>query len=347
MAHWVHQHALSPDQGFAQRARERQSQLTKPPGSLGRLERLAVDLCALQGRDQPAAEHVEIVVFAGDHGVVEEGVSAFPQAVTGEMIKNFVRGGAAISVLAQQLDAGLTVVNMGTVSGEDFGDPVVGRPVAASTRNLVREPAMTAEQCDQALAVGREMVAQFTDQVDILVGGEMGIGNTTSASALACALGAGNPEELCGPGTGLDRDGVSLKSRIVSRALERVGDRNSVLEILAEFGGFEIAALTGFYIAASQKGLVCLVDGFITSVAALVACRINPGCRPWLVFSHTSAEPGHAKILSALDGKPLLNLEMRLGEGSGAGVAVSLLRNACALHNGMATFAEASVSDGS
>ena len=347
MTNWFENETANADESQAEQAVARQGQLTKPPGSLGRLEEAAVRLCALQARPEPAVDHVEIVVFAGDHGVVDEGISAFPQVVTGEMVRNFVRGGAAISVLADQLGAGLTVVNMGLVSVDAFGDPVVDRPVGPGTRNFAVEPAMSRDQCFQAMSAGKEIVYQFTAQVELLVGGEMGIGNTTAAAALACALGAGSADELAGPGTGLDSAGVSHKCRIIEKALARMGERGDPVEVLAELGGYEIAALTGFYIAAAQRGIPCLVDGFITSVAALVANRINPGCREWQLFSHASAEPGHARVMTALSAQPLLDLGMRLGEGSGAGIAVNILRSGCGLHNRMATFEEASVSDGS
>jgi len=332
----------------------RQGQLTKPPGALGQLETLAVQLAAMQGAEKPQVERVQISIFAADHGVAAEGVSAFPQAVTGEMVKNFARGGAAICVLAKTLAARLEVVNLGTVNDPGDWPNVVRAVIAPSTANFAVAAAMTEAQLAQALQAGDDSVLRAKrDGVQLFIGGEMGIANTTSASAIACALLQQSPQLLAGPGTGLDSAGVAHKAEVIGRALalhnllpapvggEGGGD---ALEILRCVGGFEIAALSGAYLAAAQTGIPVLVDGFISSVAALVAVRINPGVRAWLLFAHTSAEPGHRCVLAALDAQPLLQLGLRLGEGSGAAVAVPLLRLACALHNGMATFAEAAVS---
>lgn len=347
-AEWLLRACAGPDETIADAARTRQSQLTKPPGSLGALEDLAVRLAALQKTQAPAVDRVWISVFAADHGVAAEGVSAFPQAVTGEMIRNFARGGAAISVLARTLGATLEVVNLGTVN--DPGDiPGVRRAVIApSSANLCERPAMTHAQLDAALEVGRDSVHRARDcGAQIFIGGEMGIANTTAATALSCALLDAAPDTLTGAGTGLDAEGIEHKRRVVERALARHADVRNPLEQLRCLGGFEIAALTGAYVAAAQAGVPVLVDGFIATAAALAAVRIDPGVREWLLFSHCSAEAGHVALLRALDAGPLLDLGMRLGEASGAAVALPLLRLACALHNGMATFAEAGVSDAS
>ncbi len=341
---WFLQDTATVDSVSGDRARKRQLSLTKPPGSLGRLEDHAIVLSSLQGRTDPAVDHVSIAVFAGDHGVAHEGVSAFPQVVTTEMVRNFVRGGAAISVLAKKLSADLTVVNAGTIHRDGFGKPVVDRPVARGCGNIAIEPAMTREQCIQALSLGKAIVDGYGRNCELVIGGEMGIANTTSATALAVAMGAGDPRSLAGPGTGLDDAGMEHKIAVIEKAVSRPSTRTQPVDILADLGGFEIAALTGYYLAAAQRGVAILVDGFIASVAALAASRINPGTRDWLLFSHTSAEPGHRRILESLHAEPLLCLEMRLGEGSGAAVAVDLLRSACALQNEMATFAEAGVS---
>jgi nicotinate-nucleotide--dimethylbenzimidazole phosphoribosyltransferase len=348
MDKWIYRRANQPDEAMKVAAVQRQLQLTKPPGSLGRLEDIAVELSAMQGRLNPSARNVQIAVFAGDHGVACEGVSAFPQVVTVEMVKNFIRGGAAISVMAKELGAGLTVVNAGTVSEQPFAQPVVDRPVSLGTQNLAAEPAMTLTQCYQALELGKDITDGFPVDTEIVIGGEMGIANTTSATALAAVFGAGAAAELVGPGTGLDNKGVERKCKVIERALMRFNEAHSVAEplvMVCELGGFEIAALAGYFIRAAQQGFPILVDGFIASAAALAACRINPSVRPWMIFAHSSAEPGHRLVLEALHARPLLSLGMRLGEGSGSAVAVSLLRSACALQNGMATFAEAGVSD--
>ena len=345
MNHWYLEKSRQLDEGMRDKATQRQLTLTKPPGSLGRLESVAVRLSAMQGRSTPSADKVEIAVFAGDHGVANEGVSAFPQVVTMEMVKNFIRGGAAISVMARQLNAGLTVVNAGTISEQKFGPPVVDRPIGKGTGNIVIESAMNRRQCLAALQLGKDIVAGFDQATVIVIGGDMGIANTTSATALAVAYGVADAPDLVGPGTGLDAQGVQRKLTIVERAVARVGGNNDAPGLLAELGGFEIAALTGYFIHAAQRGMTILVDGFISSAAALAACKINPSVREWMLFAHTSAEPGHEFILQALAADPLLSLEMRLGEGSGSAVAVSLLRSACALQNEMATFVEAQVSD--
>jgi nicotinate-nucleotide--dimethylbenzimidazole phosphoribosyltransferase len=343
---WLATPCAEPDADFQQRARARQAQLTKPPGSLGRLESAAIHLAGLQRTGQPAVERVWVSVFAADHGVAGEGVSAFPQAVTGEMVRNFAGGGAAISVLARALDARLDVVNLGTVNDPGEIDGVRRAIIAPSTANFCDGPAMEADQLATALAVGAERVqAAKAAGAQLFIGGEMGIGNTTAATALACALLQASPQELAGAGTGLDSAGIARKRAVVERALARHAAAVEPLEQLRCLGGFEIAALVGAYIAAAQAGVPVLVDGFITSVAALAAARIQPGVREWLLFGHRSQERGHTVVLAALDAEPLLDLGLRLGEASGATVAVPLLRLACALHNGMATFAQAGVSE--
>ncbi|TBU97329.1 nicotinate-nucleotide--dimethylbenzimidazole phosphoribosyltransferase [Stutzerimonas kirkiae] len=332
------------DETARQQALARQRQLTKPYGALGRLETLAVELAAMQGREKPRLERLAISVFAGDHGVVAEGVSAYPQSVTGEMLRNFVRGGAALSVLARHLDAPLEVIDLGTVQPLRL-DGVRHLRLGPGTANMAQTAAMTIEQCDAALAAGRDSLRRAAEGgAQLFIGAEMGIGNTTVASALACALLGATPAALVGPGTGLDDQGVRHKRRVIERALA-LHEASAPLDILRKLGGFEVAALCGAYLACAQAGIPTLVDGFICTAAALCATRLNPGCRDWLLFAHRSAEPGHAALLQALAAEPLLDLGLRLGEGSGAALAVPLLRQACALHGEMATFAEAAVSD--
>lgn len=346
MNDWLAAPVRAPDAASAQVALARQATLTKPPGSLGQLEAIAVQLASLQCREKPRAERVWIAVFAGDHGVAAEGISAFPQAVTGEMLRNFAYGGAAIAVLARELKATLEVVNLGTVN--DPGDiPGVRRHIiAASTENFCKAAAMTDAQLDTALGAGAMSVDEAVKAgVDIYIGGDMGIGNTTSASALACALLGEDAAILTGAGTGLGAEGIAHKVQVIERALRMHAGADTARERLRTLGGFEIAALAGAFVAAAQRGLPVLVDGFIASVAALAAVRLRPDVRPWLIFAHRSQERGHARVLAALNAEPLLDLGMRLGEASGAAVAVPLLRLACALHNSMATFAEAGVSE--
>ena len=335
------------DTQAVEQAQARQQQLTKPAGSLGRLESLAVQLAGLQGQVKPNLDQVWIAIFAGDHGVVAEGVSAFPQEVTGQMLLNFVSGGAAISVLARQLGARLEVVDLGTVT------PTLNLPgvrhlnIGAGTANFVQGSAMTRAQGELALQAGRDSALRAVAAgAQLFIGGEMGIGNTTAASALACALLDCPVGQLTGPGTGLDPAGVNHKAQVIERALALHGaQRSDALQTLFNLGGFEIAALVGAYLACAQEGVAVLVDGFICSVAALLAVRLNPQARPWLLFGHRGAEPGHRHVLETLAAEPVLELGLRLGEGSGAALAVPVLRLACDLHGQMATFAEAAVAD--
>jgi nicotinate-nucleotide--dimethylbenzimidazole phosphoribosyltransferase len=324
----------------------RQGQLTKPPGALGELEALAIRLAAMQWTERPAVDRVWITVFAGDHGVVAEGVSAFPQAVTAEMVKNFARGGAAISVAAREIGADLEVVDLGTAVELADVAGVRHLRLGPGTANFVVEPAMTVEQCRAALDAGRASAERARQAgAQLFIGGEMGIGNTTAASALACALLGDEAGRQAGPGTGLDAAGVARKAAVVRRGLDRHGGHLAdPFEALRRLAGFEMAGLTGAYLACAKLGLPVLVDGYISTAAALAAERLCPGTAAWFIQSHASAEPGHARLLDALAARPLLDLGMRLGEGSGAAVTVPLLRLACALHNGMATFAEAGVS---
>lgn len=343
---WWQQPCRALDAHAAAAAARRQAQLTKPSGSLGQLEGLSLRLAAQQGRERPSLERIWIAIFAGDHGVVAEGVSAYPQAVTAQMLSNFVAGGAAISVLARELGAHLEVHNLGTVEPQPAMAGVSQHQLAPGTRNFVVQPAMTAEQCLAALAIGREVAERAAAEgCQLLIGGEMGIGNTTAASALACALLDDPLDELIGRGTGLDSQGLARKTRVIEQALSLHAGERTPLDWLQRLGGLEIAALSGAYIACAQAGISVLVDGFICSVAALLAVRLNPGVADWLLFSHCGAEPGHRHVLQALDGQPLLHLGLRLGEGSGAALAIPLLRLACALHGQMATFSEASVED--
>ena len=335
------------DAHAVEQAEARQQQLTKPAGSLGRLESVAVQLAGLQGRVKPNMDQLWIAIFAGDHGVVAEGVSAFPQEVTGQMLHNFVNGGAAISVLARQLGASLEVVDLGTITPSLSLPGVRHLNIGAGTANFVNGPAMTQAQGERALQAGRDSVQRaIAAGAQLFIGGEMGIGNTTAASALACALLDCPVVHLTGPGTGLNAAGVSHKAQVIERALAlHSAQRGDALQTLCNLGGFEIAALVGAYLACAQEGVAVLVDGFICSVAAVVAVRLNPHCREWLLFGHRGAEPGHRHVLEALHAEPLLDLGLRLGEGSGAALAVPLLRLACDLHGQMATFAEAAVAD--
>jgi len=347
LSDWLHHSIKSLDQTALQSATLRQTQLTKPAGSLGRLEQIAIQLAAMQGQQNIVVKNIHISVFAGDHGIAEEGVSAYPQVVTTEMIRNFARGGAAISVLAKTLNAHLEVIDVGSAHPAGPLEGVIEQRIAAGTRNFLRDEAMTAEQMNEALAVGKAAAQRAIDtSADLFIGGEMGIANTSAATAIACAIIGCSPIDITGPGTGLDVAGVLRKADLIQQSLDVHGiKRDEPMRALQCLGGFEIAALSGAYLFCAQQGLPVLVDGFIATVAALVAIHFQPQSREWMFFAHRSAEPGHRRITEVLEVKPLLDLEMRLGEGSGAAVAVPLLQMAASTHTQMATFAEAGVSE--
>lgn len=341
-------------EGSAQNARARQNQLTKPPGSLGRLESLAIQFAAWQEKACPSLETIGLRIFAGDHGVCAQGVSAFPQVVTAQMLENFARGGAAISVLSRSLNADFAAINVGVKHAEqlnakrDVLEPRTSRlinlPIAKGTKDFSQEKAMTETQLCQAINSGKCVVEN--QQWDVYIGGEMGIGNTTSAAAIFSALLNLSPEQTAGPGTGISEDGVKLKQKVIASALalhsEELGDPLKVLQCL---GGFEIAALAGSYIYCAQIGIPIIIDGFIATAAALVAIHLNADAKKWMLFSHCSAETAHRLVLDKMEVKAILDLEMRLGEGSGAALVVPLIQSALVLHNSMATFSQAAVSE--
>ena len=346
---WWQEPVAPVDLVVQQQAWQRQQQLTKPAGALGQLEWVAVQLAAWQGDPAPQLQRVWISVFAGDHGVAAEGVSTVPQAVTGQMLRNFANGGAAISVMARQLGATLDLRDLGLAVPIEPLPGVHHLNLAPGSANLLREPAMNAALCRQAMQAGRQAVLDALEQgTQLFIAGEMGIGNTTPACAMASVLLDRPVAELVGPGTGLDATGLQHKTRVIEAAVElHRPDCRDAFDILRCLGGLEVAAIAGAYLAAAQQGIPMLVDGYICSTAALCAVRLNPGARDWMLFGHRSAEPGHAAVLQGLGAEPLLDLGMRLGEGTGAAAAVPLLRMACALHNDMATFAEAAVAAGS
>jgi nicotinate-nucleotide--dimethylbenzimidazole phosphoribosyltransferase len=344
---WINAPLATLNTSAKEQGLERQGQLTKPPGSLGSLEAMAVRLCAMQGVQKPSVDNAQVVVFAGDHGVAAEGVSAFPQVVTGEMVKNFSRGGAAICALARQNNAAFEVVNLGTVVDLSAMENIVDNTIMAGTANFAQQAAMTLEQLTQSLAAGKAAVDRAAaNGATLFIGGDMGIANTTAATALASWATGQSVTSLVGPGTGLDAQGVTHKGQVIEAALAKHADAmTSPVEALRHVGGLEIAALAGAYIRAAQVGMAILVDGFITTSAAILASKIQPEITDWMFFAHASAEPGHQAMMASVGADTILDLGMRLGEGSGAGVALSILKSACVTHNEMATFAEASVSE--
>jgi nicotinate-nucleotide--dimethylbenzimidazole phosphoribosyltransferase len=344
---WAYEKCPDPSALHREAARARQDQLTKPTGALGQLEALAIELAGLQHAERPCAASAPITVFAGDHGIVAQGVSAYPQAVTIAMMANFCAGGAAISVLARELGSNLEIVDAGTVADKPMKGVITDKP-RRGTRDFSIEAALEPAELAFASNCGKRAVVRVAEsRPDLLILGEMGIGNTTSAAAIAAALLQIKAEAIAGHGTGIDAAGRAHKARVIDAALARHGLAADPPpeRVLCAVGGLEIAAISGAIITAAQNRIPLLIDGFIVSVAALTAARLNPSCRPYLIFSHRSAEQGHRIVLDALEARPLLDLDLRLGEGSGAALALPLVRSACALHNGMATFAEAAVPD--
>ena len=317
--------SVDPDAQDA--ASSREGNLTKPAGSLGRLEDLSAWCAAWQGRHPATLDNIRIIVFAGNHGITAQGVSAFPPEVTVQMVANFAAGGAAINQLAAVQDARLDVIPL------DLDTP---------TADFTKAPAMTEAECAAAFTAGYEAVE---DAPDVLVVGEMGIGNTTTAAALACALFGGDPTDWTGPGTGVDAAGVALKVRAVAAAMELHGPvLDDPLRALRCVGGRELAAMAGAVLAARHQRVPVILDGFVTTAAVSVLEKTVPGALDHCVAGHVSGEPGHRRLLERLGKEPLLDIGMRLGEASGAAVALGILRCALAAHNGMATFAEAAVS---
>ena len=346
---WLKQPVSQPCEQSRIQAEQHQRQLTKPPGAMGELETIAIQLASLQATATPTVDNIHIAIFAADHGIATEGVSAYPQAVTGEMIRNFATGGAAISVLARQLNAQLTVTNLGTINALEPIAGVNDRTIAPGTESFSKQAAMTEAQLAQALATGMQEAEQANQSGShLFIGGEMGIGNTTSATALSAALLNRPAAELVGPGTGISTEAQLAKQQLIDAALQLHGLEKTpidALQVLQKVGGFEIAALCGAFIRCAQLGIPVLVDGFIATAAALAAINIQSGVRDWLLLGHQSAEPGHHLMIEALQKTPLLALNLRLGEASGAACAAPLLRLACALHNQMATFDSAGISN--
>ncbi len=316
---------------------------TVPHGALGRLAALALRLGQILGTTAPRLEAPQLVVFAADHGIAARGVSAYPSDVTWQMVGNFLAGGAAVSVLARQHGIVQTVVDCGVRHDFEPAPGLVLRKIAPGTADSSQGPAMSAAQCAQALGNGIELVRQLPGNALVL--GEMGIGNTSAASLLAARVGGLDLAEVTGAGTGLDAAGIARKTAVLREALAINADAREPLAALAALGGFEIATLVGAALQAASQRRVILVDGFIASSAVLVACQLAPAVLQRCVFAHRSNERGHARILQLLDATPLLDLGMRVGEGSGAALAWPLLESACRILNEMASFESAGVSD--
>ncbi len=334
------------DEAAMRSARARQDTLTKPRGSLGRLEEISIQVAGITGDPMPHLQNKVVLVMAGDHGVVEQGVSAYPADVTAEMVLNFLRGGAAINAFARQSGARVIVVDMGVATELAPAAGLVIRKIAAGTRNLARGPAMSREQALASILAGTEVFEdELAKGLDILATGDMGIGNTTPAAAIAAALTGASPEEVAGRGTGVDDAGLKRKISAIRRGLEvNRPDRGDGLDVLAKVGGFEIGGLAGAILCAAANRKPVIIDGFISTAAAMIAVAVAPASRDYLIAAHTSAETGHRLMLEWLKLRPLLDLGLRLGEGTGAVLAMHLVESACRALTEMATFDEAGVS---
>lgn len=336
------------DTAAAEETARRLDQLTKPRGSLGRLEELAIRLAGITGNPRCRFRERCVFVLAADHGVAREAVSLYPQTVTVQMVRNFLVGGAGINVLARQARARVVVADFGTISPlEGHEGRLVERRFGAGTGNMAIEPAMTREQAAGAVEAGRELVAaELARGLDLALVGEMGIGNTTAASAVTAALLGLPTEAVTGRGTGLDEAARRHKAEVIARALAlHRPDPGDALDVLAKVGGFELAGLAGVMIGAAERRVPVLLDGFISGAAALAAARLAPGLERCLIAGHRSAEPGHRYILEALGLRPLLDLDLRLGEGTGAVLALHLVDAAVGIRDEMATFADAGVDE--
>ncbi|MFC2025361.1 nicotinate-nucleotide--dimethylbenzimidazole phosphoribosyltransferase [Chloroflexota bacterium] len=335
------------DEGAMAEARARQDQLTKPQGSLGRLEELSIQLAGIQGKTIPQIKHKAIIVMAGDHGVVAEGVGNWPQEVTAQMVHNFLNGGAGINVIARQVGARIIIVDMGVASELEPNPQLLSRKIAPGTRNMALGPAMTKEEAIKAIETGIEIVTtEMANGLDIVGTGDMGIGNTTASSAICATMTRRSVAEVTGRGTGIDDRQLAHKLEVIERALAvNQPDPEQPLDVLAKVGGFEIGGLVGVMLAAAANHVPIVIDGFICGAAALIATALSPRLRDFLIAAHASAEAGHQLLLKHLGLKPLLDLEMRLGEGTGAALGIFLAETATRILSEMATFAEAKVSE--
>jgi len=334
------------DHEAREQARQHVDQLTKPLGSLGRLEELAIELAGMTGEAFPVVTPPGVLVFAADHGVAVEGVSAYPQEVTAQMVLNMVHGGAGINVFARQIGALQKIVDVGVLAPVE-APGVYSKRIRAASGNILREAAMSAEEAERSLAVGIEMAeAIISEGAKVLIVGEVGIGNTTASSAVLAALTGADTQEIVGRGTGLDDAGWQRKKAVVREALAlHKPDADKPLDVLAKVGGLEIGAMAGAILGAASRRVPVLLDGFIATVAALLAVKIDAGVSDHLIAGHRSQEPGHAFVLQALGKEPLLDLHLRLGEGSGAAVAFPIVEAATRMLKEMATFESAGVSD--
>jgi len=335
------------DQDAMRAAKDRQNNLTKPAGSLGRLEEVSIQLAGILRDPMPKINDKVIIIMAGDHGIVTAGVSAYPQEVTSQMVLNFLQGGAAINALAGHIQARILVVDMGIAFEFEPHPGLVSNKIAKGTQNMLECPAMTLEQAEAAVMAGIEVVtAEIEKGLDIVGTGDMGIGNTTPSAAIAAVLTAESPAKIAGRGTGVDDDGFVRKISAIETAI-RVNkpDPKEGLDILAKVGGFEIGGLTGVILGAAAHNRAVMLDGFVSTAAAMIAVSIAPEVKQYLISAHRSQEYGHQLMLDWLGLDPLVDLHLRLGEGTGAALGISIAEAACKVLSEMTTFAEAGVSE--
>jgi nicotinate-nucleotide--dimethylbenzimidazole phosphoribosyltransferase len=327
-------------------AKNRQNNLTKPQGSLGQLESLSIQVAGIKGNPRPRITHKVIFTLAGDHGVTKEGVSAYPSEVTPQMVYNFIRGGAGINVLARLVGSRVVVADLGVASKMKKHQDLIDKKVAMGTQNMAEEPAMSREQAVRSIEAGIELVEEEVPKgIDILGTGDMGIGNTTASSAITAALTGADVTTVTGRGTGLNDDVWRRKVEVIRKALEiNRPNLNDAIDVLSKVGGFEIGGIAGVILAGAKYRIPVVIDGFISGAAALIATSLSPQVKPYLIASHQSVEQGHKIILEYLDLKPLLNLDLRLGEGTGAALGIFLVEASLRILDEMATFAEVGVS---
>ena len=328
-------------------AKARQDTLTKPTGSLGRLEELSIRIAGMQGKSLPQIKRKAVIVMAADHGVAARGTSAYPQEVTAEMVLNFLHGGAGINVISRQVGARVVIVDMGVAKKLESNPELISRRIAAGTQDMSKGPAMTVAQATRSVEAGIEIVVtEIKKGLDIVATGDMGIGNTTASAAICAVVTGKTAAEVTGRGTGLDDQQLQQKIIIINEAITlNKPDFSKPLEVLAKVGGFEIGGLAGVMLGAASHRVPIIIDGFISGAAALIAAGLCPQCKDYMIAGHCSVEPGHKIILQHLDLKPLLDLEMRLGEGTGATLAMSFAETSVRILAEMATFAEAGVAE--
>jgi nicotinate-nucleotide--dimethylbenzimidazole phosphoribosyltransferase len=337
----------SLDEGAMQSARVRQDMLTKPRGSLGRLEELSIQLAGMKANSFPSVERKAVIVMAADHGVTAEGVSAYPAEVTRQMVLNFLRGGAAINVLSRQAGTRVAVVDIGVAAEFEPMPGLIQRKVMCGTRNMAQGPAMTRAEAEKALQVGMDVLQEEDARgLDIVATGDMGIGNTTASAAIVAVMTGLPVAQVVGRGTGIDDHGLQRKISVIEQAVAtNRPDATNALDVLQKVGGLEIAGLAGVMIAAASRRIPIVVDGFISTAAAMIAVGLNPRARDYLISAHQSVEVGHQAMLNHLGLAPLLDLNLRLGEGTGAALAFHLIEASTRILREMATFGEAGVSD--